>query len=57
MSMRVVKEQVIEFTIGDVKIRVTRKEAERLLERLKKQMAEQTPPKYCKNCGAMVVEE
>ena len=55
--MRVVKEQVIEFTIGDVKIRVTRKEAERLLERLKKQMAEQTPPKYCKNCGAMVVGE
>lgn len=35
------KEQVIEFTVGDVKIRCTRKEAERLLERFKRQLEEQ----------------
>ena len=35
------KEKVIEFTVGDVKIRCTRKEAERLLERFRKQMEEQ----------------
>jgi len=39
--MNATKEQVIEFTVGDVKIRCTQKEAERLLERFRRQLEEQ----------------
>lgn len=49
--MKIVREQVIEFTVGDVKIRVTRTEAERLLERLKQQMADQIGKDGRKNEG------